>query len=37
LGSGIFVFSEVPNLAKLGAIAAVALGIVFVTLGKGRS
>ncbi|OJJ11639.1 transporter [Alphaproteobacteria bacterium AO1-B] len=37
LGLGYLVFSEVPNLAKLGAIAAVALGIVFVTLGKGRS
>jgi drug/metabolite transporter (DMT)-like permease len=36
LGLGYLVFSEVPNLAKLGAIAAVALGIVFVTLGKGR-
>jgi len=37
LGLGYLVFSEVPNLAKLGAIAAVALGIVFVTLGKSRS
>ena len=37
LGLGFVVFGEVPNLAKLAAVAAVGLGIVFVTLGKGRA
>ncbi|QDG77949.1 DMT family transporter [Labrenzia sp. PHM005] len=36
LGLGYLVFSEIPNAAKIGAIAAVALGIVFVALGKDR-
>ncbi len=34
MGLGYLVFGEVPNVAKLGAIAAVAVGIVFVSLGK---
>lgn len=37
LGLAFLVFGEVPNLAKLAAVASVGLGIVFVTLGRGRS
>ncbi|MHA7773125.1 DMT family transporter [Roseibium sp. M-1] len=34
LGLGFLVFGEVPNLAKLAAVASVGIGIVLVTLGR---
>jgi drug/metabolite transporter (DMT)-like permease len=36
LGLGYVVFGEIPNVAKLAAIAAVAAGIVLVALGRGK-
>ncbi|MEP4768501.1 MAG: DMT family transporter [Roseibium sp.] len=36
LGLGFLIFGEVPNIAKLAAVVAVGLGIVFVTLGRSR-
>lgn len=36
LGLGFLVFNEVPNVAKLGAVAAVGAGIILVTMGQRR-
>ncbi len=37
LGLGYLIFGEIPNAAKLAAVAAVGAGIVLVTLGRSRS